>query len=109
MRFGLLPLLAGALVVWPAGPRAESRSVTISHVVEPGETLWSIAAQADIYADPFLWPLIYKFNRDQIQDPARIYPSQLLQIPVELDDATRAEAREAAGAPDAQLRTAESP
>ncbi|MFQ5514312.1 MAG: LysM peptidoglycan-binding domain-containing protein [Myxococcota bacterium] len=72
---------------------------TIEHVVRRGETLWSIAAQGDIYADPYLWPVIYRFNRDQIQDPALIYPRQRLQIPLTIDDETRQAARREAGAP----------
>ncbi len=72
---------------------------TIEHVVRPGETLWSIAAQAQVYGDPYLWPVIYKFNRDQIKDPARIYPNQRLQIPVRLNAEARSSARVEAGAP----------
>ena len=75
---------------------------SIEHVVGRGETLWSIAAQPDIYADPYLWPLIYKFNRDQIKDPSRIYPNQRLNIPIRVDEATRRSARLEAGAPRAQ-------
>ena len=67
-------------------------------MVQPGESLWSIAAQKDVYDDPFLWPVIYKFNRDQIKDPSRIYPSQRLQIPVNLDADARSSARSEAGA-----------
>ena len=72
---------------------------TIEHTVESGESLWSIAGQADIYADPYLWPVIYKFNRDQIKDPARIYPSQVLQIPIHVDEAARRDAHGTSGAP----------
>jgi hypothetical protein len=72
---------------------------TIEHVVQRGETLWSIAAQKEVYGDPYLWVLIYKFNRDQIKDPSRIYPNQRLQIPIGLDAEARASARLEAGAP----------
>ena len=89
-------LLALCLVAAPSF--AEEAARNIEHTVEPGETLWSIAAQADVYADPYLWPVIYKFNRDQITDPSRIYPRQTLQIPVEIDAAARAAARAEAGA-----------
>ena len=80
---------------------ASGATDTLVHIVEPGETLWSIAAQPDVYADPYLWPLIYKFNRDQIQDPSRIYPSQRLLIPIHVDQDTRRGVRLQAGAPDA--------
>ncbi len=73
---------------------------TIAHTVESGDSLWSIAGQADIYADPYLWPVIYKFNRDQIKDPARIYPNQVFQIPIHVDEAARRDARDTSGAPD---------
>jgi len=61
------------------------------------ETLRDIAARDDVYADPQLWPLLYKANRDQIKDPRHIYPGQVLTIPrsqssEELESA-RAEAR----------------
>jgi nucleoid-associated protein YgaU len=72
---------------------------SIEHRVESGESLWSIAAQEDVYADPYLWPVIYKFNRDQIKDPGRIYPDQVLQIPIHVDDATRRQAHGESGAP----------
>ena len=91
-------LAALLLLPAPAAPAAEASLRTIEHVVEPGETLWSIAGLREIYADPYLWPVIYKFNRDQITDPGRIYPTQLLQIPVQIDDETRRAAYQEAGA-----------
>ena len=98
MRPGLLGLAALLLALCVPAVRGQGKSATIEHVVEPGETLWSIAAQSDVYADPYLWPLIYKFNRDQITDPSTIYPKQLLQIPIDLDEPTRRAARAEAGA-----------
>lgn len=72
---------------------------TIEHTVTSGESLWSISAKSDVYADPYLWPVIYKFNRDQIKDPERIYPDQVLQIPIHVDEAARREAHVESGAP----------
>lgn len=95
---GALACLGVALVPATATTDSHERAATIEHTVEPGETLWSIAGQTDIYADPYLWPVIYKFNRDQITDPARIYPNQTLQIPIEIDVETRKAARSEAGA-----------
>jgi nucleoid-associated protein YgaU len=92
-------LVAGILFV--GATAAEDNLV---HVVTRGETLWSIAAKPDVYADPYLWPVIYRFNRDQIQDPSRIYPSQRLLIPIRVDEETRREARLRAGAPSASRR-----
>jgi hypothetical protein len=51
------------------------------HVVKKGECLWWIAEYEDIYNDPFMWPLIYTANTDQIDNPDLIYPDQKLKIP----------------------------
>jgi nucleoid-associated protein YgaU len=88
--FGL-GAIAGLLAA-PAVPRA----ATIIHVVKPGETLWSIAAKANVYGDPLLWPLIYRWNRDQIGNPARIYPRQELLIHTDVDPRTRSSVRQEA-------------
>ena len=49
------------------------------HEVKPGETLAVIASLQ--LGDSTLWPAIYLANRDQIKDPARVYPGQVLTIP----------------------------
>ena len=51
-----------------------------THVVVAGEHLWGISSYAQIYSDPYKWPLIYKRNRDQIKDADLIYPGQELAI-----------------------------
>jgi nucleoid-associated protein YgaU len=52
-----------------------------SHLVQKGECLWIISEYEKIYADPFKWPLIYRSNRSQINDPDLIFPGQNLAIP----------------------------
>ncbi len=37
--------------------------------VQPGDSLWKIASSEYIYGDPFMWPALFKKNRDQIRDP----------------------------------------
>ena len=66
------------------------------YVVNEGEVLWGIAARNDVYADPLLWPILYKANRDQIKDPRRIYPGQVLSIRRGISNAEAQEARETA-------------
>ncbi len=70
-----------------------------SHTVVRGECLWWIAEYKQIYNDPFMWPLIFKANRDQINNPDLIYPDQVFQIPraYQLDEVK--ESRRSAGAP----------
>ncbi len=67
-----------------------------SYKVRGGETLWTIAARNDIYADALLWPLIYQANRDQIKDPRQIYPQQILAIPRQVSDQDQQDARQRA-------------
>jgi nucleoid-associated protein YgaU len=49
------------------------------HEVRPGESLSTIAAE--LLGDAALWPALYRANRDQIRDPALVYPGQQLEIP----------------------------
>lgn len=51
------------------------------YTVRRGETLPQIAGRAEIYNDSSLWPLIYRANRDQIRDPKRLWPGQVLTVP----------------------------
>jgi nucleoid-associated protein YgaU len=60
------------------------------HEVRPGETLWTIA-EATV-GDPTLWPALYLANRDQIKDPALVYPGQQLAVP-EIDPEKRGSLR----------------
>lgn len=70
------------------------------YVVKRNETLPSIAARHEIYNDSFMWPLIYKANRDQIKDPKAVYVGQDLKIPRDMAVEEIIEARREAGAPD---------
>ena len=69
------------------------------YLVRKGETLADIAAKKLVYGDPFLWPILYKANRDQIRDPQFIFPGQQLSIPRELTPEDLQAARKQAGAP----------
>ncbi len=70
-----------------------------SHTVVKGECLWWIAEYQQIYNDPFMWPLIFKANRDQINNPDLIFPNQVFQIPRAYQLDQLKESRRMAGAP----------
>lgn len=69
------------------------------YVVKKGDSLPSIAARHEIYNDSYMWPIVYKANRDQIKDPKIIYVGQDLKIPREITMEEIIEARREAGAP----------
>jgi nucleoid-associated protein YgaU len=49
------------------------------YAVVSGDTLSGIAAK--YYGDAKEWPRIFEANRNQIHDPDRIFPGQVLRIP----------------------------
>lgn len=51
-----------------------------TYTVAKGDTLSHIAREA--YGNAGHWQAIYEANRDQLDDPDRIYPGQVLRIPV---------------------------
>jgi len=65
-----------AVVVVPTPMPVETQK----YVVKKGDTLWAISHQAGIYSNSFEWPLIFKADRDQIQDPDQINVGQVLLI-----------------------------
>ena len=87
LAFGLLTLSASA-----QKKNKETLPVPTSYTVRRGETLPQISARTEIYNDPTLWPILYRANRDQIRDPKRLWPGQVLVIPRNFsrDEATEA-------------------
>lgn len=58
-----------------------------TYTVARGDTLSQIAK--DQYGKASKWHAIFEANRDQIEDPDRIFPGQVLKIPaLDGDDAT---------------------
>ncbi|KAB0669866.1 LysM peptidoglycan-binding domain-containing protein [Oryzomonas sagensis] len=68
-----------------------------TYTVRRGETLPQIAGRTEIYNDVSLWPLIYRANRDQIRDPKRLWPGQVLTIPRHFSHDDAVEARRYSG------------
>lgn len=76
----------------------EEGDLVSNHTVKKGECLWWIAEYQQVYNDPFMWPLIYKANRDQIKNPDRIFPNQTFAIPRQFSKDELIKARKQAGA-----------
>ena len=54
----------------------------VEYTVKKGDTLSSIAARSDIYGNAGKWKKIYDANRKILKDPSRLYPGQVLRIPM---------------------------
>jgi nucleoid-associated protein YgaU len=54
---------------------------TVRLIEDRRDCLWRIAEYADIYADPYKWPNIWRRNRKLIQNPDLIFPGWQLVIP----------------------------
>jgi len=62
-------LAAGVLAAQALGAQ---EAVPQTHTVKPGDTLWDLAKQ--YLGDAFLWPEIYRLNRDVVEDPNWTFP-----------------------------------
>jgi nucleoid-associated protein YgaU len=57
-------------------------------IVQPGQNLWLIARH--VYGQGLRYTTIYQANRDQLRDPNKIYPGQVLATPtIQSDSAAR--------------------
>ena len=58
-----------------------AQPVTVDYTVERGDNLWNIAKKESVYDDPYMWPRIYRANKEEIKDPDMIFPEQTLAVP----------------------------
>ncbi len=81
----------------PPLPTPEPTPKRNSYIVKPGDSLWAISGKTGVLGDSFLWPLLFRANRDQIIDPDLIEPAQDLTWNNAYTTDEKADARRKAG------------
>lgn len=66
-----------------------------TYTVKKGDTLWSIAANPDVFGNANKWRQIYEANRDALKSPDQLRPGMTLKIPRGADDESQAMANDA--------------
>ncbi len=80
-KISLMVILAFMVIAFSSLTSSGQDMEFKEYKVLKGDTLWDISSKE--IKDPFLWPKIWKENPD-IKNPDRIFPSQMIKIPLRL-------------------------
>ena len=75
----------GAMAPPPQDPIAPAAAPAANvedgrYIVVYGDSLWRISGKGRIYGNHFMWPLLYIYNKNLIQDPDLIQPGWGLTV-----------------------------
>ena len=74
----LFAISSTAVLAQAAPPPQLAEGAPDRYIVAPGDTLWGIAAR--FLKDPYRWGELWRLNSDEIKNPQRIYPGQVLVL-----------------------------
>src|SRR5258706_2486274 len=74
----LILLMTPVLPAFAADASALKDDAPDRYIVVPGDTLWGISGR--FLKEPWKWPEVWKMNQEQIKNPHRIYPGDVVVL-----------------------------